>query len=124
MNPLAIRGLILLAGAVAAFGAGWAVNGWRLGEQIADLKAEHAQTQVSQAQAALLDLSVASKNIRAAADTHATDFRLLSVKLDALKKEWKNEKPAPLPVDCRPDAFRVRHLDAAIDASNEAGTGR
>jgi len=36
MNPLAIRGLLLLAGAATAFAAGWLVNGWRLGEQMAE----------------------------------------------------------------------------------------
>lgn len=37
--------LALLAGAIAAaFGAGWAVNGWRHGEEVAELKATHATT--------------------------------------------------------------------------------
>ncbi len=39
MNPLLIRGLLLLV----AFGAGWAVNGWRLGEQIAEKDRDHAE---------------------------------------------------------------------------------
>lgn len=123
MNPLAIRALIVLAGAAIAFGSGWAANGWRLGRQIADLKTERAETRANQAQAALDDLTVASKRIRAAADTHTADFRMLTGKLDALRKDWKNEKLAPLPIDCRPDTFRVRHLDAAIDAVNEATAG-
>lgn len=37
----AIAGAAALA--VASFGAGWAVQGWRLGTEIADLKAEHAE---------------------------------------------------------------------------------
>lgn len=39
MNPLWIRALILLV----AFGTGWTVNGWRLGEEITAMERDQAQ---------------------------------------------------------------------------------
>jgi septal ring factor EnvC (AmiA/AmiB activator) len=39
MNPLWIRAAILLA----VFGAGWAVNGWRLGEKVASMQRDQAE---------------------------------------------------------------------------------
>lgn len=54
MNPLAIRGLILLAGAAAAFGAGWVVNGWRLGEQIAQIERDQVAAVAAAHEAARL----------------------------------------------------------------------
>lgn len=48
----------LIAGALAlAFGAGWAVNGWRVGAQVADLKASHAEVVKTAAQAAAKQLT-------------------------------------------------------------------
>lgn len=41
--PLAVRALAGLAVAAACFGAGWAVNGWRLGASIAQERADEAR---------------------------------------------------------------------------------
>lgn len=50
--------LAIAAGALAvAFGAGWAVNGWRVGTQVADLKASHAEVVKIAAQAAAKQLT-------------------------------------------------------------------
>lgn len=43
------RSILIGAVAAALFAAGWLGNGWRLGEQIAELKAEHATEQRKQA---------------------------------------------------------------------------
>jgi uncharacterized protein YdgA (DUF945 family) len=43
------RSILIGAAAAALFAAGWLGNGWRLGEQIAELKAEHATEQRKQA---------------------------------------------------------------------------
>lgn len=57
MNPLSIKPLPLLAGALAAlsigFGGGWVVNGWRLSGEIQAITAEHARAIAKQAQGAL-----------------------------------------------------------------------
>jgi hypothetical protein len=117
--------LVLGAGALTAalaFGAGWAVNGWRLGAELADLRAKHAQEQVTQATAAVSTLRADAAAIHQAAAEYAGIQSALAPKITALTKELRNAKP--LPVDCRPDVVRVRNLDAAIDAANQAAAAR
>ncbi|WP_323142701.1 hypothetical protein [Massilia phyllosphaerae] len=117
--------LTIGAGAVAAilcFGAGWAVNGWRLGTDVANLRAERAQEQAAQAAAAASTLQADAAAIHQAATEYAGIQSTLAPKIAALTKELRN---APrLPVDCRPDDVRVRNLDAAIDAANQVAAAR
>ena len=117
--------LAIGAGAVAAalcFGAGWAINGWRLGAELASEKAARAQDRAAQARAALSTLQADAAAIHQAATEYAGIQSNLAPKLAALTKELRN---APrLPADCRPDAVRVRNLDAAIDAANQAAAAR
>jgi len=107
-----------LAAAVLGFGAGWAVNGWRLGAELAGEKAARAQDQATQVGAALSAMQADASAIRQAATEYAAAQSTLAPKLAALTKELRNAKP--LPPDCRPDAVRVRNLEAAIDAANQA----
>lgn len=121
IKPVAL--VAALAVAASTGGAtGWITNGWRLGKQIADLKRDQEKTRADQATQALADLAVAAHNIRTAADGYTADVSSLGTKLDALRKDFKNAKP--LPADCRPDDFRVRHLGAAVDAANQAAAGQ
>lgn len=126
MNPLSINsvsfGAVVLA-AVLGTSAGWAVNGWRLGAEIAGLKADREKDRADQAQAALADLAKAAQLVKLAADGAQSDLSSLSTKLDQIRKDVKNAKPAPLPVDCRPDAPRVRELTGAAAAVDEAVAG-
>jgi Tfp pilus assembly protein PilN len=104
--------------AVAAFGAGWLVNGWRLRSELSELRADRATEKADQATAALTTLKDDADKIHAAATEYAGIQNTLAPKIVALTKELRN---APrLPVDCRPDDVRVRNLDAAIDAANQA----
>jgi hypothetical protein len=107
-----------LAVGVLAFGAGWVVNGWRLGNELSRLKATHAQEKAAQATGALTTLKADADAIHKAATEYAGIQNTLAPKFDALTKELRNAKP--LPVDCKPDAVRVRNLDSAIDAANQA----
>ena len=117
--------LVIGAGAVAAalcFGAGWAINGWRLGAGVAKLQAKHALEQAAQATAVVSTLQADAAAIHKAATEYAGIQSTLAPKIAALTKELRN---APrLPVDCRPDDVRVRNLDAAIDAANQAAGAR
>jgi hypothetical protein len=121
MNP---KALLASVGASIAlgFGAGWLVNGWRLNGEIQTIKTDREKDRADQAQAALADLAVAAHNIRTAADGYTIDVATLGAKLDAIRKDFKNAKP--LPADCRPDDFRVRHLESAIDAANQTAAGQ
>jgi hypothetical protein len=111
------------AGAVAlvvglAFGAGWVVNGWRLAAGMASLRVKHSEEKAAQADSALTTLKADADAVHTAAVEYAGIQNTLAPKITALTKELRN---APrLPADCRPDAVRVRNLDAAIDAANQA----
>jgi hypothetical protein len=107
----------VLAGVIGA-GAGWFVNGWRLHTEIAELKAQSATDKAAQSDAALADIKVDSAAIHAAATQSAAAVAILVPKMIALTKELKNAPP--LPTGCKPDAYRVRNLEAAVDAANEA----
>jgi hypothetical protein len=122
-NPWLLLALFL-AGLAMGTGTGWVVNGWRLGHDLAELQAAHADERANQAQAALQDLAEATKKINDAAAGAQADVSVLNSKLDLMRKEFKHAKPAPLPVDCRADAVRMRDLRAAADAANQAAARR
>lgn len=116
---IGIAVVVVIAG---AFGAGWTAQGWRKNAEIAELQAQRSNEIAGQLQSALDDFDKASKTINAAATQYAGIQTTLGTKLDQLRKDFKNAKP--LPVDCRPDDSRVRNLNAAIDAANQAAIGR
>ncbi|MDW3682638.1 hypothetical protein RA280_12965 [Cupriavidus sp. CV2] len=118
--PWRAAGLALVAGAL--FAAGWTVSGWRKDAELAELTAARAQADVETANRALADLRTAGAGIRARADEYRAIQSTLGSRLDAIQKELKNAKP--LPVDCRPDDFRVRKLSDAIDAAKQAAAAR
>lgn len=113
----ALAGVAVVAVALA-FGGGWVVNGWRLDAELSSLKTAHAQEKATQATTALTTLRADAEVIHKAATEYAAIETTLAPKFAALTKEIRNAKP--LPVGCRPDAVRVRNLDAAIDAANQA----
>ena len=90
--------------------------------EFAEYKAQVAQEKVHAAADALAALSAASVQLRAAADRAAVANVSLKPELNAIRKELKHA--TPLPVDCRPDAGRMRQLASAIDATNHAATGQ
>ena len=121
----AIKAAALVALAVALFGAGWHVNGWRKDAQIEKNNAARASDRATQAEGALADLSAASAKINTAATGYAASARTLGVSLDTMNKEFKNERAKnPLPADCRPTDERMRQFAAAVDAANKAATGQ
>jgi hypothetical protein len=100
------------------FGAGWLVNGWRLHSALAKVEAARAKEKADQATAAMTTLKADAAAIHQAATEYAGIQNTLAPKIAALTKELRN---APrLPVDCKPDPVRVRNLDSAIDAANQA----
>lgn len=105
-------------GAALAFSAGWTINGWRLGAELAGVKASSAQQQAALANGALTTLQADTATIHLAAVEYAGIESTLAPKIAALTKELRNAKP--LPVGCAPTPDRVRNLDAAIDAANQA----
>lgn len=128
MNPFTINPLPMLLGSLvlasAGFGAGWAVNGWRLKTEVADVRADVAQERAESANKALDDLAGRLEKMNGQALAAKTDSGVLNTKLDQIRKELKNVQTAkPLPVDCIPSADRVRNLGRAIEATNTAIQG-
>ncbi|AMR80255.1 hypothetical protein A2G96_08055 [Cupriavidus nantongensis] len=116
------RGAGALVLAAGLFAAGWTVNGWRKGAEIAELTAARAQADLADANTALSDLKEAGVRIRQSADDYLVIKSDLGAKMDAIRKDLKNAKP--LPVDCRPDDVRVRNLSSAVDAAKQAAAAR
>jgi len=122
MIPLQYRalaaGLGLLLAMALAGAAGWFTNGWRHSAEIAELRRLHAEFRATLSEDALTTLQADAAEVRRAASEFAAIQSTLAPKMTALTKELRNAKP--LPADCRPDAVRVRNLDAAIDAANKS----
>ena len=110
---------LALAGSAAAFAtAGWFANGWRHDIELAELREAHQKERAERAEAAMASFKNDADRIIQAANQYAAIGTTLAPKMSVLIKELSNAKP--LPVGCAPDHFRVRNLDAAIDAANQA----
>ena len=109
--------------AAAIFSAGWVANGWRKDAEIDRMKTASAQADLAGANKAIEDLGAASQTIRSKADEFNASQATLAAKVDQAVKEFRNAKK-PLPVDCRPDDFRVRKLSDAVDAAKQAAAAR
>lgn len=114
-----LAGGIALAGALACAGlVGWQVKGMQADREIANLQAGYAREKAQQATAALVSLNADADAVRQAATEYAAIETTLAPKIAALTKELR--RAPKLPDDCRPDDYRVRNLDAAIDAANQS----
>lgn len=122
MSSILLRVIGAAVLAVALFAAGWAVNGWRKDAEIERIKTASARADLADANKAIEDIGKASNAIRTKADEFAGINSTLGAKLDAIRKDMKNAKP--LPVDCRPDDFRVRKLSDAVEAAKQAAAAR
>jgi hypothetical protein len=114
---------ICIGTALVSFGAGWGINGWRLNAQIADLKAEYAESREKLATDALDTIQADAKRVTEAADVFVRHQTTLSTSFASLRNEVRNANRPNLPADCRPDPVRMRQFDAAISAANEAIAG-
>lgn len=122
MTPTQIVLSAVLVASVG-FGTGWTANGWRLSEQIANIKQQHAEEQSLQTLATLDEIQKASKNIQTAAIGAQAEISQVAQKLSAINRRFKDEKPKPLPSDCVPDPVRVRYLRDATETYNQAIIG-
>lgn len=111
--------ILLLA---SCFGAGWTANGWRLHAQMAEAEAGHANQAAADARAAVSDLVMATDVIRKTAEDAQERQKSFTSFYLAHQKDLQNANP--LPPDCKPDDFRVRHLRETIDQGNKAIAGQ
>lgn len=111
--------------AAVMFGAGWQVQDWRKSVEIESIKAQQSTDRANVAEQAVTDL-VEGTNKMITAATELKGIKLnLSGKLEAISKDLKNAQvTTPLPADCRPDGVRMQHLQAAVNAANDAAAGQ
>lgn len=120
------KGAFLIGGAVAlalaGFGAGWAVNGWRLGAELAKQDAQAASDRADQAEIDLRKYQKGAEALVSAASQAQAITAGTKKQFAAIAKEFQNAKP--LPADCRPDDDRLRLRNEAIDVYNAARSGQ
>lgn len=119
MNQLLRASVLAGMLSTASFSAGWVAQGWRKDAEIDRMKSANVQADLAGANKAIEDLVKASARIRTKADEFNATQTELGAKVDAAVKEFRNAKK-PLPLDCRPDDFRVRKLSDAVDAAKAA----
>ncbi|ODP33058.1 hypothetical protein [Pandoraea sp. ISTKB] len=114
---LVCTALVMLAG----FAGGWVVNGWRMSAAVAEVRQARAEDRADAAESALTDLAEGASRVKAAADAYKFESSAITGQLAQISKELKSyAKDKPLPVDCRPDAGRVRSLAEAVAAAKQA----
>lgn len=108
----------LILAVVVAGGSVWETRAHYMGE-INGLKLEQSQALLASQIASNKQFRDNTQRINDASSVYATNTNQLSLQLDEIGKDLKHaEHLAPLPVDCRPDAGRVRVLSQAVDAVN------
>lgn len=120
------KGALFIGGAVAlalaGFGAGWAVNGWRLGAELSKQDAQAASDRADQAEIDLRKYQKGAEALASAASRAQAANAGARKQFADIAKEFKNAKP--LPADCRPDDDRMRLRNQAIDVYNAARSGQ
>lgn len=111
--------------AALASGAAWYLTALPYRVEVASLKAQAAEQASANSQAALSAFRAQAASINDAARQLAQIETGLSSTYANLSQGFQTyAKQNPLPVDCKPDAFRVRALSAAVAAANAAAAGR
>lgn len=118
LRPLTIAAGLFVAGGASA----WIVRGWQKDAEIQTIKAAYAAEKLEASDAALVEFKKAASDMSAAVSDVQRSGAVLQTTMKTLGAEIKNAKP--LPVDCRPDAVRVRSLDGAYSAARTAAIGQ
>ena len=104
--------------AVAAFTAGWMVNGWRMSSSYQAEKVEVVQAKADH-------FRDATKMINEESNQYVRKTYELKKEIDTLQKELADaKKNRPLPVECKPDPDRLRVLAEAVHTANRAAAGQ
>ena len=114
---IAIVAASFLVGGTSA----WYVQGLRGDSKVSKLQKERADLAAAQSNAALTELNELAENINSKAKAATVSVANIDRALKKLNLEFKNAKP--LPADCRPDDFRLRHLESAIEEVRKAVAG-
>jgi len=86
-----------------------------------DNEAAHVALDLKNTRQVLSDFQDAAKNMNGIAGELTGISSDLSSQISNISRKFRDgAKAAPLPVDCRPDPFRVQSLSAAIASTNTA----
>jgi hypothetical protein len=111
-NPWIIIGLI---------GMGGLIFWWGDGNGASRCEAAHTAAALAETRQVLDDFVKAGKDMNGIAGKFTVISQDLSTEIDAISGKFRNgARQNPLPVDCRPDPFRVQSLSSAIAATNSA----
>lgn len=112
----------IILGTAGAWLISLAVVGWLMyARGHDDMRNTMNEQNLKQTQEVLAQFSKDAAGIHGAAQAYVSQRSDVDAKFAALSKDLKNAtKAKPLPVDCKPDAGRVRSLAAAISAANSA----
>jgi hypothetical protein len=117
---LKLAGLVIGLGAAAAGGAWFEAT--LKDKTIADLKLQQSQSQTKSVQASLDQLTGFISKMNVADAQYQGALASIDQKFSAVQAEWKNATAKPLPVDCKPDALRLRVLATAVAATHQAAS--
>ena len=109
---------IIFISLLIGFVLGWMVNGWRMSSSYQAEKAEIVQAKADH-------FADVSRKVNEAATEHVNKTYKLEEKIKELQKELVDaKKNRPVPVECRPDADRLRILAEAVHTANRAAAGQ
>lgn len=112
------QSILIVACLIAAFTAGWMVNGWRLSSSYQAEKAEIVQVKADH-------FRDATKKVNDSANEYLRNTEQLEKQIAELKKELAHaKKNNPIPVECHPDPDRLRVLAEAVHTANRAAAGQ
>lgn len=112
LNPWAILGFVVALALVG--GAGYIKGG-------NDNEASHVALDLQNTKQVLSDFTDAAKGMNTVAGQFTAISQDLNSQIGDLSRKFRNgARQNPLPVDCRPDTFRMQSLSSAIGAANSA----
>jgi hypothetical protein len=118
-KPAVLLG-VSAAAALASFGAGWAVNGWRLGARVAECRAESSKRDAEADRAALYAVQQAATAVQDAASAAAASGARMAAANDEARRQWAVlVKRAPLPAGCEPGPERAQAMREALQRTRE-----
>lgn len=118
MMPLNLVAVIALISALASSLGTWMVTSAVKNGELATLEKQVAERDLSTTVASLNELTGAMQSVHDAATRAATEIGATKTTLANIKKELQHAPP--LPVDCSPDAIRMRSLTDSVNTVNRA----
>lgn len=120
--PLSIFDPRVMLGALLFLLAWSGIGGYLIYNRGADdNEAAHVAQDLAETKLVLTNFTTAAKEMNGIAGQFTAASQTLSTEIDAISGKFRNVTRAnPLPLDCKPDPFRVQSLSSAITATNSA----